>query len=182
MYIYKEKTSGWVIFLRVLFTAAVVYSIYFIFSNSLQVDVVSAGRSGRITALYNEIAIKYGLPILTEHIIRKLAHMAEYAMLGFFLMLSLRVYTVSFIRHISWPLYIGLTTAVTDETIQTFVSGRSGQISDVWVDTAGLWLGIGAAAALMLLVWLLHWVLHGSTKHKFKTLQEIEKFEEEKKK
>ena len=35
-----------------------------------------------------------------------------------------------------------------DETIQLFVSGRSGQISDVWLDFCGVMCGLLLAAAL----------------------------------
>lgn len=35
-----------------------------------------------------------------------------------------------------------MTTAFLDETIQLFVPGRSGQISDVWVDLLGAAVGI----------------------------------------
>ena len=35
-----------------------------------------------------------------------------------------------------------------DETIQLFVRGRSGQISDVWLDLAGMWTGLGLMCLL----------------------------------
>lgn len=179
MYIYQEKTSGWVIALRVVFTFAVVYSVYFIFSNSMQVADQSAIQSQGITTLYNRFAAAHGLPILTEHVIRKLAHVAEYAMLGFYLMLCLRVYTGRFVRHISWPLFLGQLTAIADETIQTRFSGRSAELRDVWIDSFGLCLGIGGALALLLLLRFIHWVIYGSKKRKFNSLEEIEEFEEE---
>lgn len=179
MYIYQEKTSGWLIFLRVVFTFAVLYSISFIFGNSMQIADQSAAQSQGITALYNQFAAAHGLPILTEHLIRKLAHVAEYAMLGFFLMLCLRVYTGHFVRHISWPLFLGLLTAVTDETIQTRFVGRSAELRDVWIDSFGLCLGIGGAFTLLLLLRFIHWVIYGSKKRTFHTLEEIEEFEEE---
>ena len=62
---------------------------------------------------------------------RKLAHFAEYCLEGLLPTLCLRVYTARFVRHISWPLLGGLLTAVTDETIQKYVSGRSSQLTDV---------------------------------------------------
>ena len=45
------------------------------------------------------------------------------------------------------PLLLGLLTALCDETIQLFVEGRSGQISDVWLDAAGIATGA-------LLIWI----------------------------
>lgn len=35
----------------------------------------------------------------------------------------------------------GVMTALCDETIQLFVAGRTGQVQDVWLDTAGAFTG-----------------------------------------
>ena len=55
--------------------------------------------------------------------------------------------------HFSWPaaLLPGTLAALCDETIQLFVPGRSGQIADVWLDTAGYLTG----ALLTLLIFFL---------------------------
>lgn len=182
MYIYQEKTKGWVIALRLVFTIAVAYTVFFIFRNSMQEAELSALQSQNVTKTYNEFAVSHELPTLTDHIVRKLAHVTEYAMLGFFLMLCLRVYTGHFVRHISWPLFLGLLTALSDETIQTRFSGRSAELRDVWIDSLGLCLGIGGALALLLLLRFLHWVIFGNGKRTFRTLKEIEEFEEEQQK
>ncbi|MFR8452443.1 MAG: VanZ family protein [Oscillospiraceae bacterium] len=52
-----------------------------------------------------------------------------------------------------WPraLLPGPFAALCDETIQLFVPGRSGQIADVWLDTAGYLTG----ALLTLLIFRL---------------------------
>ena len=143
MYIYKEKTGPLIWVLRVLFTLATVLTIGFIFYNSGQIGEVSGYRSQQVMEFYNsQIAPLLGLPQLTHFYIRKLAHFAEYALEGFFLMLSLRVYTSRFIRHISWPVLGGLLTALCDETIQIFTNGRSSQLTDVWLDFAGVLAGL----------------------------------------
>ncbi len=75
------------------------------------------------------------------HIVRKLAHFCEYMLEGFLLMLCLRVYT----RHrcgICLPMLGGVLTALTDETIQLFVPGRSGQVTDIWMDFSGVMTGL----------------------------------------
>lgn len=46
-------------------------------------------------------------------------------------------------RKLKWALTACVLVASTDETIQRFVSGRSGQISDVLLDSAGALCGIG---------------------------------------
>ena len=55
--------------------------------------------------------------------------------------------------HFSWTaaLLPGTFAALCDETIQLFVPGRSGQIADVWLDTAGYLTG----ALLTLLIFRL---------------------------
>ena len=92
---------------------------------------------------------------LTDHIVRKLAHFCEYMLEGFLLMLCMRVYTRQYIWHISVPMLGGVLTALTDETIQIFSPGRSSQVTDVWLDSAGVLAGILTALVLMALCRLL---------------------------
>ena len=100
----------------------------------------------------NAILDRIGLGPVSEHTIRKLAHFAEYCLEGLLLTLCLRVYTRRFVRHISWPLLGGLLTAVTDETIQRYVAGRSSQVTDVWIDFAGVVAGMLVSLVLLLIV------------------------------
>ena len=141
-----ERTSLWVIAGRVIFTAALIACIWFIFSNSMQIGDVSESASGRVLLLMKKVFTRLGMPgvanHLTDHIVRKLAHFCEYALEGFLLTLCLRVYTRHFFVHISWPILGGLLTALTDETIQMFSDGRSSQITDVWLDFSGVLTGI----------------------------------------
>ena len=67
-------------------------------------------------------------------------------------MLCLRVYTNRFVRHISWPLLGGMTTALLDETIQRFIPNRTSQVTDVWIDMAGVVFGALIALILLLIV------------------------------
>ena len=138
----NQRTSPWLIAWRVIFTFALIGCIVFIFSNSLQIADVSEGASGRVLGILQGILRHLGLPgaadRLTMHIVRKLAHFCEYLLEGFLLMLCLRVYTRHFFKHVSWPMLGGLLTALTDETIQLFVPGRSGQVTDIWIDFSGV--------------------------------------------
>ena len=105
-----------IIMLRIIFTAAVILTIAFIFFNSAQAAEISSGRSGHATEIINGILVQtpYNI-VLSEHIVRKLAHMAEFAALGFFLTLCLRVYTKRLVAFSAWPLLFGLFIAVCDE-------------------------------------------------------------------
>ena len=142
----NQRTSPWLIAWRVIFTFALIGCIVFIFSNSLQIADVSEGASGRVLGMLQGLLRHLGLPgaadRLTMHIVRKLAHFCEYLLEGFLLMLCLRVYTRHFFKHVSWPMLGGLLTALTDETIQLFVPGRSGQVTDIWIDFSGVMTGL----------------------------------------
>jgi len=67
-------------------------------------------------------------------VLRKLAHLAEYAILG---MLLLRA-----VRRPAVALALGGLYAVSDEVHQTFVEGRVGAVLDVAIDTLGVLAGV----------------------------------------
>ena len=151
----QHETSPWLIAFRVIFTFALIACIAFIFRNSLETGAQSSMRSQELMALLNELLGKVHLGPLSEHTIRKLAHFAEFTMEGFLLMLCLRVYTSHFVRHMSWPLLGGMTTALTDETIQRFIPNRTSAVTDVWIDMAGVVCGLFVALIILLIVRLL---------------------------
>ena len=151
----QHKTNPWLIAFRVIFTFALIACIAFIFRNSLETGAQSSMRSQELMALLNELLGKVHLGPLSEHTIRKLAHFAEFTMEGFLLMLCLRVYTSHFVRHMSWPLLGGMTTALTDETIQRFIPNRTSAVTDVWIDMAGVVCGLFVALIILLIVRLL---------------------------
>lgn len=147
-----EMTSPWLIAFRVIFTIALIACIAFIFRNSLESGALSSARSQAVMQKINEILSVVNLGPLSEHTVRKLAHFAEFTLEGFLLMLCLRVYTNRFVRHISWPLLGGMTTALLDETIQRFIPNRTSQVTDVWIDMAGVVFGALIALILLLIV------------------------------
>ena len=68
-------------------------------------------------------------------ILRKLAHVAEYAILGALLARALP-------SRLSVAFALGVAYAVTDEIHQTYVPGRAGRPLDVLIDAAGVALGV----------------------------------------
>lgn len=148
----ENKTSPWLIAFRVIFTVALVACIVFIFRNSLEAGYISSARSQAVMAKVNAVLGKVHLGPLSEYTIRKLAHFSEFALEGFLLMLCLRVYTSHFVRHMSWPLLAGMSTALTDETIQTRIAGRTSSVIDVWIDMAGVVAGLFVALIILLIV------------------------------
>jgi VanZ family protein len=67
-------------------------------------------------------------------LLRKLAHAAEYAVLGFLLLRATRQPRLA--------LGLGVLYAITDEVHQHFVEGRVGSPLDVLVDAVGVAIGI----------------------------------------
>jgi len=74
-------------------------------------------------------------------VLRKLAHVTEYAVLGFLLLRALRREPVAFA--------LGLAYAVTDEIHQHFVSGRHASPVDVAIDAVGVLMGLLACRRLL---------------------------------
>lgn len=156
----SRVNSVLLIVFRILFTFFAIFTTIFIFYNSLEIGMASSERSREIAQLINEFLGKAGIAPLSNYAIRKLAHFSEFALLGFWWMLCLRVYTRKYIRHISWPLLLVNFTACCDETIQTYVIDRSGSIRDVWIDFAGGCAGIFVGLCVIMLL-TGFWVLLG---------------------
>ncbi|ROR31427.1 VanZ family protein [Mobilisporobacter senegalensis] len=123
-----------------------------IFYFSSQTAVQSSGLSGNITENIMEV-IKNFLNIqediktnnvffqLAETIIRKSAHMMEYAVLAVTIAYPLKIYGNQGLRLMIWSELISVLYAVTDEFHQLFVPGRSGQLTDVFIDGIGALIG-----------------------------------------
>lgn len=134
-----------------LFVAGIAITIDFIFHNSMENGIVSYARSDAYIGITNYYAAQFGLPPMDSNFIRKAAHFLEYALLGFLLMLCLRVCTPRCFRHISWPLLLVLVIADADEMLQLNVADRACLLSDVWIDFAGGFTGILAGLILVIL-------------------------------
>lgn len=75
-------------------------------------------------------------------VIRKMAHFTIYAVGGFLIMNYLFTTEQTMKHKILYSIAIGGGYAITDEIHQFFVPGRSAQILDVGIDTAGVITGI----------------------------------------
>ena len=138
---------------RIVFTLFLAGTLLFIFANSSQIGADSGLRSAQVTDLLNRVVARLGIGFtFTEGLVRKLAHFAEYMLLGFWLMLTLRVYTRNLLAFVCWPLFLGLLTAVLDEYLQKFIVGRGSSVLDVAIDFAGVVMGLCVALFIQLLV------------------------------
>lgn len=67
--------------------------------------------------------------------VRKLAHYIIYLLLGIFIY---NIFLLTGVKHkVLISILICMIYAITDETHQLFVSGRTGQVLDVFIDTIG---------------------------------------------
>jgi VanZ family protein len=78
-----------------------------------------------------------------DHIIRKNAHFFVYSILGILVLNALRKSGATGMRSVVMALVIGVLYAASDEVHQLFVNGRSAQVTDVLIDSAGIGVGIG---------------------------------------
>lgn len=134
-----------------LFTAAM---IAFAFIHSSMPADLSGEESESVMDILQSILNFLGFSAeLTDHIVRKAAHFAEYTAIGMLLMSCAYSFCrTKPYRYCSQIFFVGLATAVCDETIQLNVPGRSGQITDVLLDFSGVLTG----AVFMLIIYTLY--------------------------
>ena len=115
---------------RVFWVLTAVWLLLIWLQSVLPADLSLAESHGLLALLQS------ALPWLTDHLIRKAAHFAEYAVLGALL------FGAADVHHGLWfPPCFGLLAALADETVQLFALGRAGMVEDVWLDFAGFLTG-----------------------------------------
>ncbi|MBS5752241.1 MAG: VanZ family protein [Veillonella parvula] len=117
--------------------------VFFIWDNSLQNGGTSDGFSLIFAEWLAPIADKlgfYGNIWALNRIVRKLAHLTEFTILGGVLYVVLRRYIEygTVVKTIG----VGIVIACLDEFIQLFSPGRNSQVFDVLIDTIGIIIGI----------------------------------------
>ncbi len=121
--------------------------VIFLFSNS--VGSVSTSKSKKIT--YDMVNIVEKKKTEEEKkekveqihpVIRKIAHAFEYAVLCILLIISLKYSNIRNNRLYLTALLTCIVYAISDELHQLFISGRSGELRDVIIDTAGATIGL----------------------------------------
>lgn len=116
----------------------------FIFYMSSQNSGTSTELSfGIITKLNDMFGFDADRKVLkfAEKILRKSAHFGIYTVLGAFIMTTISIIKRPNLKMICLSVALSFIYAITDEYHQTFVSGRSGELRDVLIDTSGALLG-----------------------------------------
>ena len=125
--------------------------IIFLLSNQKAQDSKQLSNSFITKTIINIYEMKHGK--ITEEkkveikenysfIVRKTAHFTIYLVLGLLVSLVLIGKNLNIKQIIIYGVLICMAYAITDEIHQIFVSGRSGEIRDIIVDTCGSTVGI----------------------------------------
>ncbi|MCT1905546.1 VanZ family protein [Oceanobacillus sojae] len=132
---------------KLLSWIAVIFWMALIFYLSHQPAAISNELSSGITELIvdalEKLASQFQFNIgELHHIVRKNAHFFAYLMLGILVLNGLRRSGVNIKQGAGIALLICILYAVTDEVHQLYIPGRSGEVRDVLIDSAGASLGI----------------------------------------
>ena len=145
----KKKSRA----LTVAVTVLTVLQLVFIFSQSLLDAPASSEESGFVLKIVTPVLeIFVGKGNVTEAIVRKTAHFTEFAVLG--ALTAWLSYLLGKRRplHYVFTLLCCLAAAVTDESIQLLVSGRSGEVRDVLIDFSGAAAGTAVIMIIILII------------------------------
>lgn len=146
--------------LRIILIVMLLLTLNIIFSFSNQNGNDSGSISKKITKiLTNKIEYIQKMDKLEkekclkriEHIVRKIAHFSIYALCGILLICLMLTFRIKNIIRIGISFSFGIIYAISDEIHQSFIPGRSAQLTDVLIDTSGVIFGI----VLVLLIYTL---------------------------
>ncbi len=82
--------------------------------------------------------LKSGFPNQWDFVLRKLAHISEYAVLTFLLFRALNGNQLNKKKILFFSFLISFLYAISDEYHQTFILGRNGAVRDVLIDSIGM--------------------------------------------
>ena len=120
-----------------------VLMVVFIWSNSLVPGAGSSAVSHAATSSLQGVLEALGITAswVTNFLVRKAAHLTEYAVLG---VLVMQAFGPALARDRRWLAVAALTLVLVpaiDETIQVCIPGRDGQLTDVLIDCVGASIG-----------------------------------------
>lgn len=132
----------------------------------------NADTSSDISGSFIEYVVKLFAPEISENdlsvtveslqfFVRKAAHFSVYTFLGILSFLHISTYKALSVKGCAFiSLAVSALYSVSDEYHQTFISGRSGELRDVLIDTAGALTGI--------IISLIIYKIYKTIKHKDK--------------
>ena len=118
-------------------------------ANGIQSSAMSSGLADKIISFFVSVPFidfnpaQEVISLQVLHLfIRKLGHLTEYAALALSMAFALYKYRVNNRRLMSICMVFGFFYAGTDEIHQLFITGRSGQFTDVLIDCLGMSAGV----------------------------------------
>ena len=154
-----ERTGWQWTWVRVLTTALTVTVMMLIFRFSMEDAEQSDQRSGFVSqAVIRMVYPDYDRKTPEEqqvcydniqHLVRKTAHFLEYAVLGLLIRLCIESWFGSRKGMMGAAWAAGTVYAGTDELHQLLIDGRSGQWSDVLLDSSGVITGVLVACVIL---------------------------------
>ncbi len=130
---------------RAIFIILIIINCTIIFKFSSQNSEKSSEASGGIVNKIVTIISKNEQDENLEHIvtviIRKCAHFSIFTLLGIWIMCEANTFNINERKKFGISIALGSLYAASDEFHQMFVSGRSAQITDVFIDTLGIIFG-----------------------------------------
>ena len=145
----KPRTHG----MGWLWLAGIVLCTLVIWGNSLKDVEHSSAQSQKVLEVVEPVLdAVHAQPTGRHHLVRKAAHALEFTGLGLCWSLFLRSRGRTGLQLAGLAALFCTATAGLDETLQLFVPGRGGQLSDVWIDVRGSLCAI-AAVVLLDVLW-----------------------------
>ena len=147
----QEREKMKVNILRIVLILLLLSTFFIIFGFSSQDGETSGGISRNITNKILQFSNEYKaleqeekeqIANRTEKIIRKIAHFSIYTLVGLLLMGLLSTYNIKENWRIILSVLSGMMYAISDEIHQSFTPGRSPKITDIYIDTLGVILGV----------------------------------------
>ena len=132
---------------QIIYMLLIIIWMVIVFTFSNQPADVSSKQSGGITEKVVKVITKDKKKItqsqrdVIETIVRKCAHFVLYLIGGFLVANYLSTTKVQDKHIILYSIMFAMFYAITDEVHQLFVPGRSGELNDVLIDTAGSSVG-----------------------------------------
>ena len=141
----KEKIC--LLSVRVILAVLILVNLFFIFRFSLQNATESSATSGQVSGVVADIVVddydkkddaeKKTIRNQIDPVVRKIAHMSEFGLLGTLVFLLMLTWRWSLWLQYLIALGATLLTACIDELLQNFSDGRAMQFTDVLADLLG---------------------------------------------
>ena len=113
--------------------------------------IVSVIRFFNAREVFSEAEIKE-ISIAFNNIVRIGAHFTIYGVLGFLMALLIGEYKIRGVKQLSYSVLWSILYSFSDEIHQSFVPGRSAQISDIITDALGALSGAALAVIISIII------------------------------